>query len=216
VVLNRSILTGQKEGAKGHKILMSAHYSKFDLNTYYGSDYFQAHVPADYPLHEVLEKSRAFRRLPPRLRELSALAKKWDHRVHPITNDEQDQWYDDEGYELNPDTGKRLTDDEIDDEWERWDIPDIEIEDIPLPAGGFADPDTWEPAKPPPDLGDREGLTEDQILSDIATRGGGTRGREDVAEEYGVPKSWLTRVTSDKDLARMVLDMDGKPWPARE
>jgi hypothetical protein len=54
---------------------MSAHFSKFGLNTYNATPYFRAHVPAGYPLGDVLVKGRAFRRLPPRLRELSGLAK---------------------------------------------------------------------------------------------------------------------------------------------
>jgi len=98
---------------------MSAHYSKCGLNTYYATPYFQAHIPADYPLSLVLQKSRAFRRLPPRLRELSELAKKWARRHYPPTIGVDDkQWYDDDGYELNPNTGQRLTDKEIDAEWD--------------------------------------------------------------------------------------------------
>lgn len=99
---------------------------------------------------------------------------------------------------------------ESDAQWERWPSPDIQVEDIPVPDGGFADPDTWEePEKEEePDLVDREGLTEALVLSDIASRG-----RKRTAEEYGVPASWLSRVKSDEDLARMVLEMHGKPWP---
>jgi hypothetical protein len=176
---------------------MSIYYDKYDLNTYYGAPYFQAHIPADYPLHLVLQKSRAFRRLPPRLRELSVLAKRWVQHIDPIANDEQDQWYDDDGYELNPGTGRRLTDEEIDAEWDmlesRWGKPNVKIEDIPLPAGGFADPDTWEePPKEEP-VGvfmwgrfwpDPEDClpTKAQLLNDIASRG-----REATADEYGIP-----------------------------
>jgi hypothetical protein len=195
---------------------MSAHFSKFGLNTYYGSPYFQAHIPEDYPLSLVLQKSRAFRRLPPHLRELSAQAKKWAQRTYPGADvGGIDRWYDTDGYELDPDTGRRMTDEEIDAEWVRWPEPEIVVKDIPLPPGGFADPDTWEeqPPKPPePDPDDVP--TEAQILRDIATRSGGPRGWKDVAEEYGVPLDWLARVTSDKDLVRMILGMYGKPWPA--
>ncbi len=197
---------------------MSVYYSKYDLNTYRVTPYFDAHIPADYPLARVLQKSRAFRRLPARLRELSALAKQWARRSYPDLADMSgiDRWYDDDGYELDPETGHRLTDEEIDQDWIRWSDDELAafvVEDIPLPAGGFANPDTWEEPAPVEeiDLVDRisEGLTESQVLSDIASRG-----RERTAAEYGVPKSWLARVTSDENLARMVLDMDGKPWPS--
>src|SRR4051812_46387896 len=97
---------------------MSAHFSKWSLNTYSWTPYFEAHVPADYPLSLVLQKCRAFRRLPPRLRELSALAKAWNLRTHPPSKFPSiEEWYDDEGYELNPYIGARLTDEEIDTEW---------------------------------------------------------------------------------------------------
>jgi hypothetical protein len=195
---------------------MSAHFDKYGLNTYYATDYFHAHIPADYPLSRVLQKSRAFRRLPPRLRELSALAKRWAYQVRPFPAviGGIERWYDDDGYELNPATGQRLTDEEIDAQW-REPNPELAafvVEDIPLPAGGFADPDTWEPTPVPEeiDIVDR-GLTMDGVLSDIASRG-----RERTAAEYAAPADWRTRVTSDEDLARIILDMEGKPWPARE
>ncbi len=197
---------------------MSAHYSKYGLNTYYAVRYFRAHVPADYQLGLVLIKSRAFHRLPPRLRELAALAKLWTCRTYPENPagiQDIERWYDADGYELDPGTGHRLTDEEIDDQWsgpsggQGADLAAFVVEDIPLPAGGFADPEAWEPAPvEDTDLVDRDGLTETQILSDIASRG-----RKATAEEYGVPANWYTRVTSDEGLARMILSMDGKPWP---
>jgi hypothetical protein len=58
------------------------------------------------------------------------------------------------------------------------------------------------------DLVDREGLTEAQVLSDIASRG-----IKATAREYGVPEDWLSGITSDKQLAHTILDMHGKPWP---
>ena len=45
-------------------------------------------------------------------------------------------WYDEEGYELNPGTGKRLTDEEIDADWEQWGAPDIEVEAFPCQRAG--------------------------------------------------------------------------------
>src|SRR5437762_5231118 len=104
---------------------MSAHFSKWSLNTYSWTPYFEAHIPANYPVSLVMQKCRAHRRLPPRLRELSALAKQWAQRVHPPNKNEgMDQWYDDEGRELNPYTGKRLTDKEIDADWDALDLGD--------------------------------------------------------------------------------------------
>src|SRR5262249_37521203 len=110
-------------------------------------------------------------------------------------------------------TGARLTDKEIDDEWIRWqddELDKFEVDDIPIPPGGFADPDTWEEPEreEEPDLVDREGLTEAQILSGVTSRG-----IKATAYEYGVPDEWLSNDTSDKELARMILDMHGKPWP---
>jgi hypothetical protein len=190
---------------------MSMHFDKCGLNTYYAMPYFQAHIPAGYPLSLVLQKCRAFRRLPPNIRKLSALAKQWAIRAYGHTLGDIDRWYDDDGYELNPDTGKRLTDEEIDAEWERWPAPNIQVEDIPIPPGGFADPDTWEEPEREPDLVDRSELTEAGVLRDIKSRG-----REAAAEEYGVPTEWLSRVKSDKQLACMIMDMHGKPWPAQQ
>lgn len=181
---------------------MTIYYSKCELNTYRGAPYFEAHIPADYPLMIILQKCRAFRRLPPRLRELCALTKRWVKRtdLFPDANTPAaiDQYYDNEGYELNPNTGKRLTDEEIDADWDgleaRWGKPDVEVEDIPLPPGGFADPDTWEPE---PEEEEPVGVflwgrfwpdpedclpTEAQLLSDIASHG-----RKRTAEEYGIP-----------------------------
>ena len=53
---------------------MSAHFDKYGLNTYYAMPYFHAHIPANYPLSVILQKCRAFRRLPPNLRKLSEKA----------------------------------------------------------------------------------------------------------------------------------------------
>jgi hypothetical protein len=187
---------------------MSAHFSKFSLNTYPGTDYFQAHAPADYPLSLVLQKCRAFRRLPPNLKELAARSRRWARRVHPedYRQAEIDRWYDAQGYELDPGTGRRLTDAEIDADWERWEVPDIEVTDIPVPEGGFADPATWEP--PPPAVEDEpdpdEGISEAQLLSDIASHG-----REYVAKEYGVPADRLAQVGSDLDLAKLIRGVVG-------
>jgi hypothetical protein len=194
---------------------MTVHYSRYGLNTYRGMPYFQEQVPADYPQHPVLQKCRAFRRLPPNLRRLSELAKRWAKRHYPDADFNQiDLWYDDDGYELNPDTGERLTDQEIDDEWDRLGdlgLDDFEVEDIPIPPGGFADPDTWEPPAPEPDLVDRSGLTEAQVLSDIASRG-----RAATAREYGVPQWLLVKMRTESELARTILAMHGQPWSQYE
>ena len=149
---------------------MSAHYSKYALNTYNWTPYFQAFVPAGYPVDAVLRKSRAFRRLPPNLRSLAEHAKEWAEANNPPAS-QIDNWYDPQGNELDPDTGRRLTDAEIDAQWE--DDPDIinlAVGDIPLPVGGFPDPATWKPptilAAPPLSAPDKL-----QILDDVAARG---------------------------------------------
>lgn len=186
---------------------MSAHYSKFLLNTYSGTPYFLAHVPDGYPLTQVLLKCRAFRRLPANLRTLAGLAKEWATKNgHPAASKENgiDSWYDDKGYELESLTGKRLTDAEIDADWARWDAPDIEVKDIPVPDGGFPDPDTWQPkdeASAADDEGDEDGPTEEQVLSDIAGHG-----RARVARTYGVSDDVLAGIESDKELAHAILN----------
>lgn len=187
---------------------MSVYFSRFGLNSYYQTAYHSAHIPADYPLSLVLQKCRAFRRLPPRLRELAGLAKRWVRRAYPDSDfSEWDRWYSKDGRELDPNTGRALTDAEIDAEWARWPVPDLVVRDIPLPAGGFADPDTWEEPPPPPEEPDPdEGISHAQLMSDIASHG-----REYVAKDYGVPEDVLRRVKSDEDLARIILGARGKP-----
>lgn len=185
---------------------MSAHYSKFDLNTYKGTEYFIAHTPEDYPLELVLQKSRAFRRLPPHLRELAGLAKRWAKRKYPqysAGTPDIEYWYDDEGYELNLATEARLTDEEIDAMWR--DDPALEkfdVKDIPVPNGGFADPDTWEKPVKETEPEEEEELTESDLLRDIKSYG-----REYVAEDYSnlVPEEEAMSAGSDEELARMIL-----------
>src|SRR5262245_53525282 len=181
---------------------MSIYYDKFGLNTYWNTPYFRAHIPADYPINGVLLRSRAFRRLPPRLRELSGLAKQWRTRKWGgIPNVEE--WYDDEGYELNPVTGVRLTDEEIDEQWERWGdcgLGDFKVEDIPLPPGGFADPDTWEP-EPEPEEPEEIEIHEEQVLADIKSRG-----QARAIEEYGRPEGFEEGM-SDEDLAHAIMEV---------
>lgn len=182
---------------------MSAHYSKFLLNTYCGTPYFQAHCPPDYPVNFVLLKCRAFRRLPPNLRRLSALAKRWAAKNgYTAVVEEMRHWYDAEGYELDSLTGHRLTDAQVEADWAGIEPPDIKVEDIPVPAGGFPDPDTWQPpeAAAEDDAGDEDGPTEAQVLSDIAGHG-----RARTAQEYGLPAEQLAGIGSDRELAQLIL-----------
>lgn len=186
---------------------MSVHYSRYNLNTYYNTPYFQAHVPQDYPLDEVLRKSRAFQRLPPRLRELSALAKQWAVLKLGYPTDTTDYGYDEEGHELDLTTKKRLTNKEIDAQWKGIDEgpSDFEVEDIPVPDGGFADPDTWDVPIEEEDLDeDVDVMTEEQVLSDIKERG-----REYTARYYGVPEESLVDIEDDEGLAQTILNMRG-------
>lgn len=190
---------------------MSTHYSKFDLNTYKGSEYFLNNIPEDYPLEQVLQKSRAFRRLPPNLRTLATLSREWCHRQVLFPEDtEIEAWYDNDGYEMNPWTGQRLTDEEIDAQWnDNPALSDFVVEDIPIPVGGFANPDTWEPT-PEPEEEDTDGPTEDSLVRDI-----GSHGREYTARYYGMPQDRLKGIKSDKELAKLLLSMRGKPWPVQ-
>lgn len=180
---------------------MSVYYSRYSINTYANTPYFQAHVPEDYPVNLILQKCRTFRRLPPNLQKLAGLAKQWYKRMYPGNYHHSgiDQFYDEEGYELNAATGKRLTDEEIDKDWEGFDEPDVKVKDIPIPEGGFADPDTWEPPPPEPDEEEEyEGPDKKQLLSDI--RG---HGREYVAKEYGVPVADSDGALADAILAKV-------------
>lgn len=183
---------------------MSIYYSKYFLNTYSVTPYFRSQVPENYQLNLTLQKCRAFRRLPPRLRDLSALAKQWAERNAPDLIAYVKDWYDEEGYELNPDTRKRLTDAETDALWaDDPDLDEFKVKDIPLPKGGFADPDTWEEPPPEPEEEDPdadEGISEEQLLKDIKSHG-----REYVAKDYGISKERLSKVKSDGELARAIL-----------
>lgn len=176
---------------------MSIYYSKWDLNTYKGTPYFEAHCPPDFPVNLALQKCRAFRRLPPTLRELSARAKAWAAKHYPYVVEDVSRGYDAAGNELDLSSGKPLTDAQIDAQWP-WPAPDVEVTDIPLPAGGFPDPEAWQPPEVPgggDEPGDEDGPTEGQIRSDIASHGL-TR----AARDYGVPDA-----ASDEALVRAVL-----------
>jgi hypothetical protein len=185
---------------------MSAHFSKFCLNTYQGTPYFAANVPDDYPLSLVLQKCRAFRRLPPNLRKLAALAKEWAAKHHPDLVKEAEDWYDAAGNELDPGSGERLADGEIDAQWAGIDPPDIEVRDIPVPAGGFPDPETWQPQEQTVADGgdDPDRPTEARILGDIASHG-----RARTAREYGIPGDQLAGLGSDRELAQAILKRRG-------
>jgi hypothetical protein len=198
--------------------MSSIHYSKYTLNTYRSTPYFQACLPTGYPIHDMLVKSRAFRKLPPNLRALSEKAKEWAIKNWPYPKSIEDieYYYDDEGYELNPATKKRLTEEENDSQWlpdgapDDFTFPPPDVEDIPAPDGGFPDPDTW--VEPPPPLDtyeDPDAPTEDSIMRDIESHG-----REYCAKEAGLPPGAAQSSRCDRDLARMILAiMRGQPWP---
>lgn len=132
---------------------MSAYYSKFSLNSYAGTPYFQAHVPEGFPVYLLLQKARAFRRLPPNLKTLARNSRRWAE-LHDAVPGSIAEWYDAQGYELDPNDGHRLTDAEIDAQWE----PDpgldaVMVTDIPMPPRGFAAPDEWELPEAPVEAG---------------------------------------------------------------
>lgn len=172
---------------------MSVHYSQYGLNTYLGTPYFKSQIPTGYPLRETLEKCRAFRRLPNHLKELSALAKRW-WAVHGTTDQASDisSWYDAQGNELDPDTGKPLTDAEIDADWAQWPVPTLQVKDIPIPKGGFADPDTWEEPLASADT-ERHHPSEEQLLNEMESHG-----VEATAKEYGLTVDQLPDYTAAK------------------
>ncbi len=155
---------------------MSQHFSRYALNTWSGTPFFQAQLPKNYPLSKVLQSSRAFRRLPPNLRRLAELSKEWAE-LHNFPGGGIEEWYDDAGYELDPDTGRRLTDAEVDREWDALGIPaSRSVPDVPAP---HLYPENWTPVT---NADPRELPTPGQLLEDIASHG-----REAVAREYGIP-----------------------------
>lgn len=173
---------------------MSAYYSKFLLNTYAMTPYFQAHMPESYQLYKVLRKSRTFHNLPPKLRELSALAKQWAIRHYgpPAGAIDIEMWYDAEGFEINPDTGIRLTADEIASEWKpEPELDDFVVVDLEEPAGGFADPTTWKEKVEEPEDEDYH-PSPAQVLSDLESHGS-----KAVATTYGLPEA-----EADEDFVR--------------
>lgn len=181
---------------------MTAHYSKFNLNTYLGTPYFQAQLPESYPVSLVLQKSRAYRRLPPNLRKLAVESKRWAER-NGAKPDGINEWYDALGNELDPDTGHVFTDDEINAQWDalNLDTDDQPISDIPLPRGGFPDPNTWSP--PPIEVTpDEDGPPSDeQLRQDIASHG-----YEAVSKTYGIP---IKKLPKGVERLKMV-DADGE------
>ncbi len=181
---------------------MSIYYSKWGLGTYYVTPYFQACLPKGYPLGRVLQSARAFHRLPPNLRQLSALAKRWAQRKygHPAGILGMEDYYDKEGHELDPGTGRRLTDQENDALWTSPRPPAGKVQDVPIPAGGFPDPDTWEEPPAAPEEEDRDSPTPEQVLSDVKSRG-----REMTAAAYGLSREDAAGATSDEAFARLVV-----------
>lgn len=182
---------------------MSVYFSKVDLNTYRTTSYFRAHIPDNYPINLVLQKCRAFRRLPPNLRHLSAMAKRWTLKNYPDTVRGVSEWYDDEGYEIEPGTTRRLTDAEIDAQWNNPYPALANFTVVDIPAVQFADPDTWQPPPEPEEPSEYDGQSEEDILRDI--RG---FGREYVAKDHGIP---LEDITTDEELARAVMDKMDAP-----
>lgn len=162
---------------------MSIYYSKFSLNTYPGTPYFEAHVPEDYPLYPTLRKCRAFRRLPPRLRELAGLSKQWAEANGRLDGIEDiREWYDEEGNELDPDTGRPLTDQEVDAQWQpEPDLDSFAVADIP--PVGFADPETWRPkSQPSPQDDEEDGPTDARVARAVEAGG-----YERTSREFGIP-----------------------------
>lgn len=177
---------------------MSIHFSKFGLNTYQGTPYFRAYIPNDYPTSLVLQKSRSFRRLPPNLRELAEKSKEWfvrSGRELPVGIEE---WYDDEGNELDPSDGHVLTDEEIDAQWPDDEaLSKMKVKDIPVPDGGFHDPKSWEPEKAEEKSDDRaQKYYTEQIKK---------HGRQRVAHDAGISPEQLEGIESDEDLVKAIV-----------
>ena len=187
---------------------MSLHYSKFALNSYAWTPYFQAVVPPDFPTAAVLRASKMFRDLPPRLREVAVNSKKWAVR-HGYDTSGIDRWYDSDGYELDPDTGARLTDAQVETQWEPDPDDDIYVE-FDLPEGlPVPDPDSWEPPPPAPDVPEAPDF--DQLLLDVATHGVAR-----VQEEYGITLEPGTSAELDDMMDEWNMETGAAPEPPDE
>lgn len=181
---------------------MSIHFSTYLLNTYSGTPYFAAHIPADYPLSLVLQKAKAFRNLPPNLQQLSTLSKRWAQK-NGATIPGIERHYDDAGRELDPPSGLPLTDNQIAAQWPPDPtIDEFKPEDVPIPDGGFPAPESWvaAPAINPDEPGETGEADRSQILADIESHG-----RIRTAQEYGVPTEDMALVESDEDLADLII-----------
>jgi hypothetical protein len=169
---------------------MNIYYSKFSLNTYPGTPYFEAFLSPGYPLYLILQKCRAFRRLPKNLRLLAAKSKEWAHHNGRGECSDINSYYDDLGRELSQTTGRPLTDKQIDAEWGGRPDPSLAtlaVTDIPLPPGGFPDPATWQPPPEPDDADKPPSLA--QLRKDVSSRG-----VQATAEEYGISPDELARL----------------------
>lgn len=168
---------------------MTPHYSKFLLNVYANTPYFQAHIPANYPLMETLQRCKAYRKLPTRLRQLSDLSRQWGelHLKWPPYSNTIGDYYDREGYELDHTSGRPLTLAEIQSQWEpNPSVDSMTVRDIPLPRGGFPNPATWEAPKTDETVHPDDVPTEEDLRRDIKLGG-----REAVSQTYGIPMSKL-------------------------
>jgi hypothetical protein len=158
------------------------------LNTNYATPYFQAQLPEGYPLSLVCQKCRAFRRLPPNIRALAAKASVWADKnfpYRPTVDGQIAQWYDSNNNELDPVTGRPLTDAEIDAEWgSDPSLDTFTVTDIPIPPGGFPDPNTWQPEEE--EVGPLEFYRPSlaTVINDLHTQGAVR-----TADEYGVLQS---------------------------
>lgn len=192
---------------------MSIYYSKFGLNTYWGAKFWTENLPEGYSLSLVMQKCQSFNNLPKNLKKLATLTKQWCAKNAPMYLDLMSEAYDDEGYELNLQTGERLTPEEIAREWEPHnpDIDDFEVVDIPVPEGGFPDPDTWTPAPEPEEEEDQDDIvTGKRLLAEI-----GSHGREYTARYYYIPKEQAAQAKSDGALAKMILKEMGRNWDGK-
>lgn len=203
---------------------MSIYFSRYSLNVYPQTPYFTAHLPQDYPLSAVLMKSRAFRRLPPNLRRLGELSKRWAV-ANGWDRGDIDEWYDSTGNELDPETGLPLTDDEIDAQWDSTGpMPELDHLAVPVftePPGGFPDPDTWQPPTEPGSHDDDDGPPSPaQLTTDILSRG-----RQAALAGYGLTdeeaNAILLRLNPTPDDPLMFGEDEvvgiatGEKWPGR-
>jgi len=159
--------------------MSSTHISNFRLNTWSHTPYFEAHAPAGLNITMATVQAQAYLNLPPGIRSLCEASRTWAE-ANGWTIQGYADAYDSEGRELDPSTGRPEP---------RADAL-AQVGDIDIPAGGWPNPATWQPAREAPEADDGiDQIPVEQILADVASHG-----VERTADEYGLSVATVRRL----------------------